>query len=183
MYKTSYKSFYTALVNLPKGTREGDRVYQLGRAYRVTAMYSERQLAKIEHIDCSHETLPYSMVDLVKTSDKGFSIVSKYDMAPGVCVGIGWYVNADAKKHLLNPTSSEIDKIRTPLGGFINHSNTPNCEVKHEEVLRYKTKTEKEAIHADHWLLYVSKPVLEGDELLVNYDAPVILCPNRKCYK
>ncbi len=177
------KEFFTALVNLPEGTRKGDRVYQLDKPYRVTDIFPERQLARIEKIDCAYENLPYSIVDLVKTQDKGFSIVSKYDMAPGVCVGVGWYVNSDAKKHLLNPTSSEIYKIRTPLGGFINHSNTPNCEVRHEEVFRYKHREPNETILADHWLLYVSKPVLAGEELLINYDAPVILCPNRKCYK
>lgn len=183
MYKSKYKAFFTALVNLPEGTKEGGRIYHLDSPFRVTDIYPERQLARIEKIECNHETLPYSMVDLVKTPDKGFSIVSKYDMAPGVCVGIGWYVNAEAKKHLLNPTSLEICKIRTPLGGFINHSNTPNCEVRHEEVIRYKQKTEKETIHADHWLLYVSKAISAGDELLINYDAPVLLCPDRKCYK
>lgn len=178
-----YKSFFTSLDNLPKGTRSGDRIYHLDSPFRVTEIFLERQLARIEKIECNYEPIPYNMVDLVNTADKGFSIVSKYDMAPGVCVGIGWYVNANAKEHLLNPTSSEICKIRTPLGGFINHSNNPNCEVKHEEVLRYKKKTEKETIHADHWLLYVSKAISAGDELLINYDAPVILCPNRKCYK
>ena len=176
-------SFYTSLDNLPDSVKEGDRIYQLERPFRVTNIYPETQLAKIDKIECSHETLPYSIVDLVKTQDKGFSIVSKYDMAPGVCVGIGWYVNADAKKHLLDPTSSEIDKVRTPLGGFINHSTKPNCEVRHEEVLRYKQKESNETILADHWLLYVSEPILAGDDLLINYDSPVILCPNRKCYK
>ena len=49
--------------------------------------------------------------------------------------------------------------IRTPLGGFINHSDTPNCE---------KLKS-----HDDSTLLYyiirTIKGVKEGDELTLNY--------------
>lgn len=181
MYK--YKAFFTALSNLNDDPRKGDRIYQLGSAFRVTDIYPERGLARIEKIECNYQTLPYDIVDLVRTPDKGLSIVSKIKIYPGTFIGIGWHVNSDAKKHLLTPTSDEIEKIRTPLGGFINHSNRPNCEVKHEEVLRYKKKTEKEAIHTDHWLLYAYDVIEPGDELLINYDAPVILCKNRKCYK
>jgi len=47
--------------------------------------------------------------------------------------------------------------FRTPLGGFINHSNTPNC-VKAEVRNDYKK-----------WNLIVSQDVKEGDELTVRY--------------
>lgn len=43
---------------------------------------------------------------------------------------------------------------RTPLGGFINHSDTPNC-VKWEEDQRYYMKT--------------IKPIKKGEELFLKY--------------
>jgi len=51
---------------------------------------------------------------------------------------------------------SEIrhDWIRTPLGGFINHSNTPNCFI-------LTTDTKRE--------LYSVVPIKEGDEITVFY--------------
>ena len=44
--------------------------------------------------------------------------------------------------------------IRTPLGGFINHSNTPNC-----------------FIHSDLGIrnLYIIRPIKEEEELTVYY--------------
>ena len=43
---------------------------------------------------------------------------------------------------------------RTPLGGFINHSDTPNC-VKWQENQRYYMKT--------------IKPIKKGEELFLKY--------------
>ena len=44
--------------------------------------------------------------------------------------------------------------IRTPLGGFINHSNNPNCFITTE---------------AGDRTLYAIKPIKKGDELTVFY--------------
>jgi hypothetical protein len=44
--------------------------------------------------------------------------------------------------------------IRTPLGGFINHSDNPNCFI-------WKDSHRRE--------LYIVKPVLAGEELTVYY--------------
>lgn len=44
--------------------------------------------------------------------------------------------------------------IRTPLGGFYNHSETPNCEVKTVDDLR---------------ILYAIADIAAGDELAVRY--------------
>ena len=57
--------------------------------------------------------------------------------------------------------------FRTPLGGFINHSNTPNC-VKAE--LR-KTDEDLQGHRYDYkkWNLIVSQDVKEGEELTVRY--------------
>ena len=46
------------------------------------------------------------------------------------------------------------DLIRTPLGGFINHSNTPNV---------IKEKVE------DRYYLYTIKDIKKGEELTLTY--------------
>ena len=57
--------------------------------------------------------------------------------------------------------------FRTPLGGFINHSNTPNC-VKAE--LRM-TDEDLKGHQYDYkkWNLITSQDVKAGDELTVRY--------------
>ena len=51
--------------------------------------------------------------------------------------------------------------IRTPLGGFINHSNDPNCvkvELQNDETL----KTKK-------WTLVTLRDIKEGEEITLRY--------------
>jgi len=49
--------------------------------------------------------------------------------------------------------------IRTPLGGFINHSETPNCE---RAQIRVKP-------HYDKWNITVTEDIEEGEELTLKY--------------
>ena len=49
--------------------------------------------------------------------------------------------------------------IRTPLGGFINHSDTPNC---------YKVPAHEESV-LTYYNLHTTKDVEEGEELTVTY--------------
>jgi hypothetical protein len=57
--------------------------------------------------------------------------------------------------------------FRTPLGGFINHSNTPNCL----KVELRMTDEDKEGHRYDYkkWNLIASQDVKEGEELTVRY--------------
>ena len=57
--------------------------------------------------------------------------------------------------------------FRTPLGGFINHSNTPNC-VK-AELRMTDEETKGHAYHYKKWNLITSQDIEEGDELTVRY--------------
>ena len=60
------------------------------------------------------------------------------------------------------------DKIfRTPLGGFINHSNNPNCI---KAVLRF-TNEDDPKLKFDYikWNLIVIEDVKEGEELTCKY--------------
>ena len=49
--------------------------------------------------------------------------------------------------------------IRTPLGGFINHSETPNCQ---RSQIRIKPGLDK-------WNLMVIEDIEEGEELTLKY--------------
>jgi len=49
--------------------------------------------------------------------------------------------------------------VRTPLGGFINHSNNPNC-VKSQ--VRVKP-------HYDKWTITITEDIEEGEELTLKY--------------
>jgi len=53
----------------------------------------------------------------------------------------------------------EGELIRTPLRGFINHSNKPNC-VKSQ--VRIKP-------HYDKWTITVTEDIEEGEELTLKY--------------
>jgi SET domain-containing protein len=55
--------------------------------------------------------------------------------------------------------------LRTPLGGFINHSNTPNC-VKVE-----LKSADQESAHYPHkhWNLVTTRDIKAGEELTVRY--------------
>jgi hypothetical protein len=57
--------------------------------------------------------------------------------------------------------------FRTPLGGFINHSNTPNCE----KVELRMTDEDKQGHKYDYkkWNLVILQNIKEGDELTVRY--------------
>ena len=51
--------------------------------------------------------------------------------------------------------------IRTPLGGFINHSNDPNCvkvELNHDDTLQTKK-----------WTLVSLRDIKEGEEITLRY--------------
>ena len=57
--------------------------------------------------------------------------------------------------------------LRTPLGGFINHSNTPNC-VKAELLMTHENKA-KHKFDYKKWNLIANQDIKEGDELTVRY--------------
>ena len=57
--------------------------------------------------------------------------------------------------------------IRTPLGGFLNHSETPNC---HKTKLRYTNEDDPDIKFGyTVWNLVAIKKIKEGEELTVTY--------------
>ena len=65
--------------------------------------------------------------------------------------------------------------IRTPLGGFINHSNTPNCAkikllmTRQEWNNRTDLPNNKFNINFKKWNLVTLQDIKEGEELVVRY--------------
>ena len=57
------------------------------------------------------------------SSIHGAGILANEDIPAGIIIGIS---------HVYDP-EFQHDFIRTPLGGFINHSDNPNCELIEEE--------------------------------------------------
>ena len=57
--------------------------------------------------------------------------------------------------------------FRTPLGGFINHSNTPNCE----KACLFMTNHDNPNLKFDYkkWNLITLQDIKEGEELTVRY--------------
>ena len=56
--------------------------------------------------------------------------------------------------------------IRTPLGGFLNHSDKPNCE----KVKLKFTNEDKELTYIfNKWNLITLKDIKEGEELTLTY--------------
>ena len=78
---------------------------------------------------------------------------------------LGLFADQDIKQATnLGMTHFKVEDtiFRTPLGGFINHSNTPNCE--------------KIALHADSrepfkkkWNLITRQDIKKGEELTLKY--------------
>lgn len=68
-------------------------------------------------------------------------------LVPGTSLGISHVDTEDTENFFLG-------KIRTPLGGFVNHSEDPNCELFVEGKYTY---------------LMVKELITEGEELTLDY--------------
>ena len=56
--------------------------------------------------------------------------------------------------------------VRTPLGGFINHKDNPNCE---KVKLRFTSEDKQPAYHFNKWNLITLRDIKEGEELTLKY--------------
>ena len=56
--------------------------------------------------------------------------------------------------------------IRTPLGGFINHSEEPNCE---KVKLNFTTEDHQPVYNFNKFNLITIKPIKKGEELTLKY--------------
>ena len=56
--------------------------------------------------------------------------------------------------------------VRTPLGGFINHKDNPNCE---KVKLLFTSEDKQPAYHFNKWNLITLRNIKEGEELTLKY--------------
>jgi len=78
--------------------------------------------------------------------------------------GLGLFASQDINKATnLGTTHIKMDDtiIRTPLGGFINHANEPNC-VKVELLLSEGSNRKK-------WNLMTTQDIKKGEEITLRY--------------
>ena len=93
----------------------------------------------------TYRPLP-KQVTIKQSEIEGLGLYSTESLYPGQYLGI---------THVANDRF-ENGYIRTPLGGFINHSDTPNCEVR-EDVDR-------------SLMLFTLRPILPNEELTLKYN-------------
>ena len=56
--------------------------------------------------------------------------------------------------------------IRTPLGGFLNHNDDPNCE---KVKLKFTNEDKEPSYIFNKWNLITLKDIKEGEELTLKY--------------
>lgn len=74
----------------------------------------------------------------------GLGLVATENIEEGVDLGLSHVIDSHYKDGL----------IRTPLGGFINHSNQPNAKIE---------------VNTNTYRLVTIAPIKKGQELTVNY--------------
>ena len=91
-----------------------------------------------------------------KTGRRELGLFTTQDIPKGTCLGIThYYLDFDAVPDM----SGDSHKIVcTPLGGFINHSEVPNCKL-----LQDITTTPVE------WQLHTLNDIKKNEELLLTY--------------
>lgn len=76
--------------------------------------------------------------------------------------GLGLFATKDIKKNtnlgMMHHVTEFNHTIRTPLGGFINHSNKPNC-----------IKEREDCIYHEETYLVTNRLIRKGEELTVKY--------------
>ncbi len=95
-----------------------------------------------------HRISPYlplpSNLTVGSSNIHGVGLFATQDIEPGTDLGISHIFNADHEDGL----------IRTPLGGFVNHSDDPNCEYKD---------------NGNNLRLIAVKKMSKGEEVTVSY--------------
>jgi len=99
-----------------------------------------------------YKPLPSSLT--IKTSKvSGLGLFAEEDIARGTNLGM---------------THLQFGKtlVRTPLGGFLNHSDNPNCE---KVKLKFTNEDKGPSYIFNKWNLLTLKDIKEGEELTLTY--------------
>ena len=105
-----------------------------------------------------YKPLPSGLI--IKDSDiQGQGVFTTRNLHLGCNLGESHYRIDTSGVESINQEENKNLLIRTPLGGFINHSEEPNC---HRSQIRIKPGFDK-------WIITVIKNIAAGEELTLKY--------------
>ena len=105
-----------------------------------------------------YKPLPSGLI--IKDSDiQGQGVFTTRNLMVGCDLGESHYRIDTSGVESINEEENKNLFIRTPLGGFINHSEEPNC---HRTQIRLKPGFDK-------WIITVIKNIAAGEELTLKY--------------
>ena len=100
-----------------------------------------------------YKPLPESLT-IKQSGIDGLGLFARHDLAPGTNLGMSHLKIGDTI-------------FRTPLGGFINHSNIPNCVKAELRMINEDIKGHE--YNYKKWNLITSQDIKAGEELTVRY--------------
>lgn len=115
-------------------------------------MLEEFDLTKKEY---NYKPIPEHL-ELRKSQINGIGLFAKNDILSATVLGITHYVT--------NLSVFSDGLIRTPLGGFLNHSDESNCSLQQHTI--------QDPISGEQQVLYTLNtkgPILAGEELTLDY--------------
>ena len=97
----------------------------------------------------------------IRESDiHGLGLFATCDIGEGTDLGIA---------HIELPNFPQ-NHCRTPLGGFYNHSDTPNCVLKPEtEIFKTDNNVKSSALFLTVKRLFTTKHIMKDDEITCSY--------------
>ena len=98
----------------------------------------------MKQFEDTYRPLPWGLT-IKKSKIEGLGLHAQDEFPAGEVFG---------ETHVFSVSSTRREWVRTPLGGFINHSESPNCFIS--------TNTEKRILHS-------IKPIKKGEEITVYY--------------
>ena len=104
-------------------------------------------------------------ITIKKSSIHGMGIFAIKDISQDIVLGISHVKDKD------NTGRYHRGYIRTPLGGFINHSTQPNCikVIPRLELSPRHWPTIKEGEETSSMAIRTNRDIREGEELTVSY--------------
>ena len=109
----------------------------------------------------TYQPLP-DCVTVKKSEIHGLGLFATEDIPKGTNLGVA---------HILIPHSEDIfaqSYSRTPLGGFYNHSDDPNCEIK-SRIHYFISSQSYQRLVTTIMELYTQKDIKKGEEITSRY--------------
>ena len=109
----------------------------------------------------NYQPLPDS-ITVKKSEIHGLGLFATEDIPKGTNLGIA---------HILIPHSEDIfaqGYSRTPLGGFYNHSDDPNCIIK-SRIYYFASSDDYKRLVTTILELYTQKEIKKGEEITSKY--------------